>query len=109
VATGIEHPSTLDLVTMSKSGEEVTLVMVSEAPWTEEKVLALQAKVQSYLTYVESGALACDYPTSVGKKVRLQLDASHALSELAQRFVTVANEEWCEPLGISFLVVSVQR
>jgi hypothetical protein len=107
VAVGIEHPSVLDLVTMSKSGEEVALVMVAAAPWTEEEVLALQAKTQSYLSYIESGALGRDYPSAVGKRVRLQLDTTHALSEMAQRFVSLANAEWCEPAGISFVVVNV--
>jgi hypothetical protein len=107
VAVGIEYSSALDLVTMSKSGDEVALIMVAAAPWTDEKVLALQAKTQSYLSYIESGALARDYPSSVGKRLRLQLDATHPLSELAQRFVSVANADWCEPVGISFIVVNV--
>ena len=107
MAVGIENPSSLDLVTMSKSGEEVALIMVAAAPWTDEKVVALQAKTQSYLAYVESGSLARDYPGSVGKRLRLQLDTSHPLSELAQRFISIASAEWCAPVGISFVVVTV--
>jgi hypothetical protein len=104
---GIENSSSLDLVTMSKSGEEVALIMVAAEPWTEQKVFALQAKTQSYLTYVESGGLARDYPTSVGKRLRFQLDTAYPLSELAQRFVSVASTEWCNPVGINFVVSSV--
>jgi hypothetical protein len=107
VPVGIENSSSLDLVTISKSGEEVALIMVAAEPWTEAKVLALQAKTQSYLTYVESGGLARDYPASVGKRLRFQLDTTHPLSELAQRFVSVASTEWCNPVGIRFVVSSV--
>ncbi len=107
MAVGIEDPSKLDLVTMSKSGDEVALIMVASEPWTDEKVAALQAKTQSYLTYVESGNLARDYPSSVGKRLRFQLDTSHPLSELAQRFISIASAEWCAPVGISFVVSSV--
>jgi len=106
VAVGIENSSSLDLVTMSKSGEEVALIMVAAEPWTDEKVIALQAKTQSYLAYVESGRLARDYPSSVGKRLKLQLDTTHPLSELAQRFISMASVEWCAPVGISFVVAN---
>ena len=101
---GIEHSSTIDLVTIAESGDEVALIMIAVEPWTEDKVLALQAKTQAYLAYLESGGLVSKYPNLAGKRLRLQLDSSHALSELAERFVAVANAEWCEPIGIRFLV-----
>jgi len=107
MAVGIEDPSGLDLVTMGKSGEEVALIMVAAEPWTDEKVLALQAKTKSYLNYVESGSLVRDYPSSVGKRLRFQLDTAHPLSELAQRFISVASVEWCAPIGINFVVSNV--
>ena len=107
MGVGIEYSTTLDLVTLSESGDEAALIMVAAEPWTDEKVLALQAKTQAYLTYIESGGMARDYPNTVGKRLRLQLDTTHPLSELAKRFIAVAKAEWCEPVGIAFLVTKL--
>ena len=107
MATGIEHPSVVDLVTLDSTSQEVALIMVAAAPWTDDKVLELQAKTNAYLTYYESGQLWKAYPDLVGKRVRIQLDTSYPLSELANQFANVATEEWLKPLGLRFAILEV--
>ena len=101
---GIEETSILDLVTCDEANRVVALIMIATQPWTEERVLALQSKTQRYLDFVESGELSRAYPEAQGMRVRLQLDASFALTELAKQFVVTAEREWCRPLGIQFVV-----
>lgn len=107
MAIGIEDATTIDLVTADQG--EVALIMVASNPWTDESVLALQSKTQAYLHYIDSGALAKDYPQSRGLRVRLQLDAAHPLSPMARRFVEVASEQWLQPMGMTFLVTRVRN
>ena len=78
--------------------------MVASEPWDDEKVLALQAKTKSYLSFVEEGQFLRTYPDAEGKKLSFQLDTVHPLSQVAASFVENASRQWLEPLGISFSV-----
>ena len=104
MASGIENSSSIDLVTFDAVEEEVALIMIATNPWTEVEVLALQAKTQFYLDCVEGGELLGRYPLAKGKRLRFQLDASFSLSTLAKEFLEIAEEQWCKPLGIRFVV-----
>jgi hypothetical protein len=108
MATGIENPATLDLVTTTKHGD-VVLVMVATEPWSEEKVLALQSKTQAYLDYIDSGGLVTDYPQSRGMNVRLQLDTTYPPSALAKQFIERATTQWLQPLGIPFSILEMPK
>lgn len=104
MSTGIENESVVDLVTVDNSGEEIAFIMIASAPWTEDQVLALQAKTQAYIDLVESGQFLRDHPSAKGKRIRFQLDTSYPLTELAAEFVRVASEQWLKPLGLRFVV-----
>jgi hypothetical protein len=102
---GIEVANVVDVVT--NTGREVALIVVAVHPWTDEQVLALQSKVKLYLAYLESGQMLRDYPAAKGLPVRFQLDTTHPLSPLANRFVAVATDTWLRPIGVRFSVVEL--
>ena len=74
--SGVEDPSKIDLVTFDPARDEYILVLVEPRPWdgSEERARQLITKVDNYRFFVSSGQLAKNYPESVGKAVRLQLD-----------------------------------
>ena len=69
---GITYPNVLDLVTMSD--DSCSLILVEERASREGDALALQEKLNNYLSYALDGGLAADYPESRGKRVNIRVD-----------------------------------
>jgi hypothetical protein len=105
MASGISNPSVVDVVTVDPKSDEYAMIMIATEPWSDKMVLALQAKTQTYLSFVEAGELIKQYPAANGKTLRFQLDTSYELSASAAKFVAVASREWLQPMGIEFRVV----
>jgi hypothetical protein len=107
-ANGIEHPTVIDLVSRGKDGAHYSLIMVASGPWDDDKVLALQAKTKSYLSYVEQGQFLRMYPDADGKPLFFHLSTVHPLSQAANPFVDLARRHWLEALGIGFKVEELE-
>jgi len=88
---GIENPSIIDLV--STDGDVVVLVMLEERPWNQgrDQLEELDAKLNSYFSYVIDGHLSEQYPEYAGQPVRVQLDTLHQPSDAAMEMVAVAS------------------
>ena len=63
----------IDLIT--DGGDHVRLIMVASGEWFEagRPLLALQRKLETYATYVASGALHTQYPHVKGKRAEIVL------------------------------------
>jgi hypothetical protein len=63
----------IDLVT--DGGDHVRLIMVASREWFEagRPLLALQRKLETYATFVASGALTSQYPRMEGKRAEIVL------------------------------------
>jgi hypothetical protein len=108
-ASGIENPGIVDLVSRDKGGAEYSLIMVASQPWDDEKILALQAKTKSYLSYVEEGQFLRMYPDAKGKPLLFQLSTVHPLSEPANAFIETVRRLWLDPLKIGFRICELKR
>jgi hypothetical protein len=53
----------------------------------EEHLFLLQNKFNSYLKFIESGELRRKYPTSIGRKVTINIVGKYPLSEQAETFL----------------------
>src|SRR5437879_8694955 len=109
MASGISNPNVVDIVTVDPKSDEYTMIMVATEPWSDEMVLALQAKTQTYLSFVEAGELIKQYPAANGKTLRFQLDTSYELSGSAAKFVAIASRAWLSRMGFEFCVVCASR
>jgi hypothetical protein len=100
----MEKHDQVDVVSISGDGSTVVLSMVETRPWDArgEHLLDLQAKLSSYLGYVESGQLLERCPQAKGKRVLFRLDSAYPLSNHAVEFIRVAQTQWLDPLSISF-------
>lgn len=72
---GVENPRVVDLVALDPESGEVRLVMLEQRGWSRwtEQLVQIQAKYNSYLSYVQGGFLARDYPAYAERRVRFEL------------------------------------
>ncbi len=77
-ARGVRNPRVVDLVSLDAQSDEVVLLMLEERAWGSEpeQLRELEAKFNSYLTYVLDGHMVKQYPQYEGKPVRFTLDCA---------------------------------
>ncbi|PHN33036.1 hypothetical protein ALQ18_03316 [Pseudomonas marginalis pv. marginalis] len=64
-----------------------------------EHLLMLQAKINAYVAFIESGEIYTEVPGALGKYPIIQVAALYELSEQGERFIKQATAV-LEPLGI---------
>jgi hypothetical protein len=100
---GLHVPNVIDYIWTSPDGQEFSIVMIQQTPWTGSDLEAKQLvdKTNLYVNYVESGQFHKDRPDAVGKKFHLALDAPTApLPMLAQGIASI--QEILAKRGIEF-------
>jgi len=92
---GVENPRVIDLVTYDPKSGEYVLIMIEERKWdgSADRVLQLQAKVNNYLSFALDGQMARQYPDSVGKPLRLQLDCVAEPDANSAQFIELVREK----------------
>ena len=75
---GVFNPNVVDLISYDAERDEVVLLMLEERAWDTdpEQLRQLEAKFNSYLSYVLDGHLSQQYPEYVDKDVCLRLDCA---------------------------------
>jgi hypothetical protein len=75
---GVHNPRVVDRIRLDAEADEVELLMLETRPWGSDprQLEQLEAKFNGYLGYVQSGALARDYPQYVGRTVRFRLECA---------------------------------
>jgi hypothetical protein len=63
---GIDNPAVVDAVSTEKDGSRVHLTIFDAEDWSDERshLFALQAKLNSYFDFVQSGQLFEEYPAA---------------------------------------------
>lgn len=104
----IEETNSIDLVAFSPDEGVVSLVMVEARPWAgNEQLFELQEKLNSYVSFVQSGSLAKAYPALSAKPIRIELRCAappsdpNSLGFLAQVRTALASE------GLDFAVTPI--
>jgi hypothetical protein len=102
---GVENPRVIDLVTYDPKSGEYVLIMTEGRQWdgSADRVLQLQEKINNYLSFALDGQMAKEYPESVGKPIRLQLDCLAEPDADSARFIGLVREK-LRPEGIRLVV-----
>lgn len=93
---GVQNPKVIDLITTDSNTGEVVMKMIEFRSWQckpEEvhgRLVQLQNKVDSYLSYILDGFFAQQYPQYKGKPIRIQLESAEELSGEFVRFYEAA-------------------
>jgi hypothetical protein len=107
---GVHNPRVVDLVSPDDDTGEVVLVMLEERPWTpgDAQLRQIEAKFNSYLSYVLGGHMAKQYPEYAERPVRFQLDcAENPRAEDRAFFASMSGFAAGE--GIRMVVRVIQR
>ena len=101
---GVQNPRVVDLIRPDGKGG-VELLMLEARPWGSDpdQLSQLEAKLNAYLGYVQTGALARDYPQYAGASVRFRLECAAPPAGEAARMLGAARE-FCAGDGIEFEV-----
>lgn len=72
---GIDNPTVVDAISTAQDGGRVALTIFDGEDWSDEgaHLLALQAKMNTYLDFVQSGQLFEEYPTAQRTPVIIQV------------------------------------
>ena len=99
---GVHNPRVVDLIRPDREGG-VELLMLEARPWGSDpdQLSQLEAKLNAYLGYVQTGALARDYPQYAGAPVRFRLECATPPTGQAVKMVT-AMRDFCAREGIVF-------
>ena len=90
----VDDPRVIDIVSTVRATGEVVLVVADHLPWEDaEHLEVLQAKLNAYLAYIESGQLADAYPAAApGVPVRIEVACKYPPSALGVRFLEAARD-----------------
>jgi len=75
----MEQTSVVDAIGIDKKTNDVMLTITDHLEWdpANEHLLILQAKLNSYLAFIESGEVYDAYPKAHGKKIMISIVALH--------------------------------
>jgi hypothetical protein len=88
----LDNLEVVDAIGTAKDGRTVILNLLDPWDWSDQgrHLLALQAKLNTYFGFVESGQIYKDYPAAVGKALRIDILSRFPLPEIAERFLKEA-------------------
>ena len=85
---------TIDTVTYDPTHDEYVLYLVEDGPWPtddkswDEMLAQIQTRVFDAIDVAVDGHLQTQYPDSVGKPVRIQVDSPHGMPEYLRDLVS---------------------
>lgn len=102
---GVRNPEVIDLVTHDPKSDEFVLIMFEPRPWdgSQERLDALQKKVNNYIFFAMGGQLEKYYPQALDKSLRIQLDCHTPPDPKTQTFLDQIRLQF-EKEGLKFVV-----
>ena len=90
----LENREVVDAVGTEIESGVVVLTIVDSWDWQDQQshLAALQAKLNAYFGFVESGQIYTSYPDAVGMPLRIDIVSMFALPEAAVSFLDEASE-----------------
>lgn len=89
----LENCEVIDAVGSEKDSNIIVLSIIDSWNWADEikHLLMLQAKLNSYFGFVESGQIYDSYPDAIGKNFRLDIIFRHQIPESVLDFLKQAS------------------
>jgi len=85
----VDQTNLVDAIGIDNSTGEVVLTITDHLDWTEngrKHLFLLQEKLNTYLSFVESGEILETYPNAKDRAVLIDIVGKYQLSEQAQAF-----------------------
>jgi hypothetical protein len=89
---GLENPAVVDAIGLEPATGFVVLAIADTLDWTDEiaHLVALQAKLNAYFAFVETGEINGAYPDAVGRPLRIDILGRHPFPEHRRDFLEQA-------------------
>ncbi len=97
----LDKPEVIDAIGIEDATGAAILTIADSWDWEDEgkHLLALQAKLNSYFEFIESGQVWESYPKAQGRDLIVEVVTRFPLSEAGKELVRRASEA-CSDLGI---------
>jgi len=95
----------IDSVIFSENYEDIILLITDHLDWssTQDHLLLLQEKLNTYIKFFESGQLEEDFPDSKYKAIKIMVVGKYELNEKATAFFNSACEFLSNKVNIELL------
>jgi hypothetical protein len=100
----IDKTNVIDAIGVNDATGDVTLTIIDHLNWAEDEkrhLALLQEKLNTYLSFIESGELLKSYPNANGRRVLIDVVYKFPLSSQASEFYSQASRI-VEGAGIKF-------
>jgi len=99
----VENARTVDAVGVDKKIGQVILTIADQLDWEDEQnhLVRLQDKINTYVSFIESGELIEAYPDARGRQAVISVVGKHKPTADAIRFFLHVKDV-VEPIGIGF-------
>jgi hypothetical protein len=100
----IEQAKTVDAIGIDNETNNVILTISDHFDWlenTNNHLFLLQEKLNSYLSFIESGEIIDVYPDAKNRKIAIDIVCQYPLNEQAQEFYQKV-EKIIKDAGIEF-------
>jgi hypothetical protein len=89
----VSDANVIDVASVSSDGEECILTIADHLPWGEaEHLLSIQAKINSYLKYLESGEILNDYPKASEMRCRISVACKYEPDDQGVDFLRIVGD-----------------
>ena len=90
----LEHVNTVDFIGLENDTHHAVLTIADSWDWTDEHshLLALQAKLNAYFEFIESGQVWDSYPAAKGRQLRIDIIFRFAPPAKAIEFLAQASD-----------------
>jgi hypothetical protein len=108
----IEQTKVIDAIGINNATDNVVLTISDHIDWSEEQtdnhLFLLQEKLNSYLSFIESGEIIDVYPNAKNRKVTIDIVCKYPLSKQAQEFYQEV-EKIIKNAGIEFKYILLNK
>lgn len=88
----VEQADIVDGLGVDKGSGSVVLMISDHLPWDDAHLLALKAKLTTYMGFIQSGQLAERLPGNSNRKVEIRLVCKYCPDAKATAFLDVARQ-----------------
>ncbi len=89
----IDQVDKIDIISTAQDGK-VILTISDHLPWdkSNEHLLLLQNKINSYLAYIETGQIFEDYPNAQYNNLVIRISMQYEPDDIALRFLNLCHK-----------------
>lgn len=97
----LDNPNVIDAAGIEMETGSVILTIIDSWDWKDERkhLLALQAKLNAYFGFIESGEIWESYPEAVGRGLTINVVGKNPIPQIGLDLLKIASEA-CAVLGV---------